>query len=98
MYTAIQAQNIAAEKQNHNYYRMYKYRVRAIMRELTRRANCGDMGFRFYAKKGYRMELDVLRQIATELNQIGYTCNVYNEKTEDGHKTWFLDIQWGERR
>ena len=97
MYTAIQAQNIAAEKRNHNYYRMYKHRVRAIMRELTRRANYGDMSFRFYAKKGYRMELDVLRQIANELNLIGYTCNVYNERTEAGQKVWFLDIKWGEK-
>ena len=95
MYTAIQAQNIAAERQNHNYYRIYKRRTRAIMRELTHRANLGDMSLRFYTKKGNRTEIDVLRQIANELNLIGYVCNVCNEKLDTGHKIWFIDIQWG---
>lgn len=95
MYTAIQAQNIAAERQNHTYYRLYKWRVREIMKEITHQANRGGVAYRFYAKRGHRMELDVLRQIAAELNKIGYQCKVDNEKAEDGYKDWFIDIQWG---
>jgi len=94
MYTAIQAKNIAMEHMNHIYYKLYKRRVRYIMAELTRRANYGGTAFRFNAKRGDKMEIEVLEQIAAELNQIGYQCNVYNETTESGTKNWYLNIQW----
>ena len=94
MYTAIQARNIAIEKQNHRYYRMYRWRVRDIMHELTRRANNGESEFRYYAKRNSSLEARVLRQICNELNQIGYNCKVSYEKNDKDKKIWFMDLNW----
>lgn len=97
MYTAIQARNIAAEKLNHKYYRVYKRLVRAIMRRLTYHVNHGDMNLCFFAKRNSQIEVDVLNQIADELSQTNYHCSVHSKEVEGtDDKIWFIVIQWDE--
>lgn len=93
MYTAIQAYNIAAERRNHNYYKLYKHRVNHIMKCLIHGANIGDMEYRYYPRKINRVEITVLNQIANELNEIGYTSNVRQGKDAKG-EFLYLEVKW----
>ena len=93
MYTAIQAYNIATERRNHNYYRLYKRRVKHIMRKLVYGANKGDLKYRYYPRKINYGEITVLKQIADELNEIGYSCNVNDCKNDKGN-TLYFEARW----
>ena len=96
MYTAVQALNISAEKQNHYYYRVYKKRVKSIMQRISFYANHGYIGFRFMIWHSNREDGNVLQQIAYELNLIGYMCTVGYEKNKHGKKCWYIDVKWRE--
>ena len=92
MYIAIQAQNISAEKRYHNYYKLYKRRVRAIMRQLVRSVNRGQKQLIFEGKCGkYLPEYKVFQQISEELKSIGYDSYTYENADKNGYE---LLIRW----
>ena len=95
MYSAIQAYNIAQEKQHHRYYQLYKRNARIIMRHISKAVNRGETFYCFCGKKNTHMEMRVLKQLDEELTIIGYVCNVYydvNEKTNK--KVWKMSVKW----
>lgn len=95
MYTAIQARNIANEKYNHDYYRLYRIYCRDIMGGITRAAKRGELHYD-YCAGNRRMVRDVLHQIAQELGQLGYKAGVRQEQSEDGkHRYAVIDVSWG---
>lgn len=95
MYTAIQARNIANEKYNHDYYRLYRWYCRDIMKGITRAAKRGYVTFDFAATNSKRMVRDVFNQIANELMQLGYQASVRQEQSEDGkHRYAVIDVNW----
>lgn len=87
---AIQAYNIATERNNHDYYRLYKRRVKHIMKCIQRGASNGKLEYIYHVKGIDYVEETVLKQIASELNEIGYECNVYEKKSRKGD---FLDFE-----
>lgn len=93
MYTATQAYNIAVEHNNHEYYRIYRRRVRHIMKHMTRYADMGNIRYRYYPKNINDMEVTILNQIGNELNEIGYMCKVHEGKNSKGNFL-YLEVEW----
>ncbi len=87
MYIAIQASNIAEEKQNHRYYKVYKRYVRRIMREIAWKCSRGKTRHQFRGEAEF-----VIKQIADELREVGYETEVYPKDNK-----FELDIHWGQR-
>lgn len=94
MYTAIQAQNIAAERVNHKFYRHYRTNVRRVMSAITRNADHGYTNARVYIRGCARLEVNALKQIGEELVAYGYTYNVATEKMENGKISWYIEVSW----
>lgn len=94
MYTALQARNIANERVNHLYYRVYKHQVHIIMRNITKWANKGKTRLE-YETANTRLLNDVLSQIASELATYGYDATV-TRMTGKNNRTYLLTvIEWG---
>ena len=93
MYFATQAANICDEKANHRFYRQYKHLVRRINRDITwltaRGKNRSDIRTQ---KDG---SLEVLEQIADELEQFGYKTNVYTRKSANKRVYNHIETVWG---
>lgn len=95
MFTAIQARNIADEKYNHMYYRLYKYYSAGIMRHITKTAKRGGLKCEYHNGCNSRMCRDVFAQIANELIKYGYHCNVRIENAKNKkYKYIVITIDW----
>lgn len=92
MLTAIQACNIAKEKDNHKYYKVYKHCVKRIMREITWRAPRGKTKY-IYKVKATDQIFRVLSQIGRELTKLKYTTAVEYNTAEN---KYLLTICWDE--
>lgn len=95
MFTAIQARNIANEKYNHDYYKIYKRHSAAIMRGIVRSAKQGYTSYDFSTYDAKRITMGVLKQIANELQAYGYNTRVSVEQTSDGKRKYgYMRIDW----
>jgi len=95
MYTAIQARNIANEKYNHDYYKLYRWYVATTMRRITRAAKRGYTQTDFVIENTKRTNMNVLRQIAQELAVYGYKTDVRVESSQDGKRKYgVLEVRW----
>jgi len=91
MFIAAQARNIAEEKMNHRYYKIYKRYARKIMREIAWKCSRGKTRHQFSGENG-----EVLDQIAEELREVGYNVNVYSAAANTANDGMCkIDIMWG---
>ena len=98
MYTAIQARNIANEKYNHDYYKLYRWYVATTMRRITRAAKHGYTQTDFVIENTKRTNMNVLRQIAQELAAYGYKTDVRVEASQDNKRKYgVLEVRWDDQ-
>ena len=95
MYTAIQARNIADEKEHHIYYGIYRQYARDLMRAIEYAVDKeGSFGTSIVSNKNScARDQAVLEQLGTEMSKYGYKYNV-SRGDGDTRGRYVLTISW----